>query len=269
MPELVGHWRQRVEALLPGATGPQVIVAGYTLTPDPVSGGLTLIDTARGRAWFTVRDEGSLAWWERGSPVRPALTRLLGGPHGRLMHAAAVAHGDSGALITGRGGIGKSTLALACVEAGLDYIGEDYVMLVPGAPPTVGLVYTTAKLDPRSLELLPGLAGAVSHPAGDGVEKAVLRLGEAHPDALRRSAPVTAIVVPRLDASVREPVLEPVPATQAVLALAPTSTLHTFDPEGEALGIAADVAREVPAFALGVGRDPAAGAAVIAELLGT
>ena len=46
-----------------------------------------------------------------------------------------------------QGGLGKSTAALCCLCNGLDYIGDDYVLVQLGPIPTVHSLYCTAKLN--------------------------------------------------------------------------------------------------------------------------
>lgn len=266
MPALVSDWRARLAAVAPEAEAPQIVAGPMTAMVQPEVESLTLIDAEARAAWFTVPAGGRLGWWEQGSPLRPALHRLLTAPGRRLMHAAAVAVGEAGALITGPGGVGKSTLALACLEQGLDYLGEDYLVLEAGTPPRAHLIYATAKLDARSLELLPGMREAVVSPPAEGGAKAILQLGRDWAGSVRESAAVTAIIVPDVRPGADGARLLPVPASVAVLALAPSSTLHSHDPEGSALALAAAVARAVPAYRLELG-DPAAGARVVRELL--
>lgn len=263
---LVGDWRARLRAVAPAAAAPQVVSGSMTAVLQPEVGNLVVVDADAGTAWFTVPAGGPMGWWELGSPLRPALHRLLSAKGLTLMHAGAVAAGDRGALITGRGGSGKSTLALACLDHGLDYVGEDYVVLESGPPPRAHLIYTTAKLDAPSLELLPRMRAAAISSAGEGGVKAVLDLARDFGESMRASTAVHAIVLPDVHGGARGARLVRVPASAAVLALAPTSTLHSHDPAGSALAMAAAVARTVPTYRLELG-EPAAGARAVAELL--
>lgn len=74
-----------------------------------------------------------------------------------LVHGAAVAAGGKGALITAPSGKGKSTLALACLLLGMDYVAEDYVLISRNGPLTGSPVFSTGNLVPDTLELLPEL----------------------------------------------------------------------------------------------------------------
>jgi hypothetical protein len=69
------------------------------------------------------------------------------------LHAAGIRIGDRGVLLTGRDGAGKSTLAYACVRAGLHLLAEDMVVVEPGPRGAV------AWGDARFLHLLPDAPG--------------------------------------------------------------------------------------------------------------
>jgi hypothetical protein len=58
---------------------------------------------------------------------------LLAQRHAVPVHAACVARGDSGTLLCGNSGVGKSTLAFACARAGWSYISDDATWLVGDA----------------------------------------------------------------------------------------------------------------------------------------
>ena len=84
-------------------------------------------------------DARSLAGWfasaaavpptERAKPLAGLLAPWLR-EHGRqIVHAAMVVDGAAGVLVAGRGGAGKSTVALAAGLAGLGYVGDDLVAL--------------------------------------------------------------------------------------------------------------------------------------------
>ena len=68
----------------------------------------------------------------------------------QLVHAAAVGTDEGALLITGRGGVGKSTTALACLEAGMQFLGDDYVVVGLDPEPQVYRLYGSAKLTSNS-----------------------------------------------------------------------------------------------------------------------
>ena len=84
-------------------------------------------------------------------------------------------------LITGSGGAGKSTTALLCLQAGLAYLGDDYVVIALDPVPTAYSLYCTAKLNDDQAAKFPGLL-RFTEPRKSGrrvgaePEKTVLRL---------------------------------------------------------------------------------------------
>ncbi|MBQ6592131.1 MAG: hypothetical protein IJH98_04495 [Solobacterium sp.] len=72
-----------------------------------------------------------------------------------IMHAAAVGIDGTGALITAPSGQGKSTLALACLLEGMDYLAEDYVLINRGGPLKGYPIFATGNMTTDSLRLIP------------------------------------------------------------------------------------------------------------------
>ena len=119
---------------------------------------LSMVDTVVRTAWFSVASAECVPWYERAAPLRAILHLGLHAPGRLLVHAAALGRGGTGMLLAGPAGSGKSTTALACVLAGLDYCGDDYVVLdLRGATPTAHSIYGTAKVVPSTAALLPEL----------------------------------------------------------------------------------------------------------------
>lgn len=146
------------------------------------------VEAAEGAYW--VADSAYLPYWSRSSPLRTMFGWVLEGRGRQLIHAAAVATVDGAALIVGSGGAGKSTTALTCLAAGMDFLGDDYVV-VSSDPPMVHSLYSTAKIADTAhpaVQLFPAL------PSSPGDEKTVLQL---HPTAsvrMLRSTPLRVVV---------------------------------------------------------------------------
>src|SRR4051794_7273185 len=109
----------------------------------------------------------------------------------QLLHAAAVGTEQGGVVITGRGGVGKSTAALLCLEAGLAYLGDDYVVVALEPQPMAYSLYCTAKLDDGQAAHFPGLLALIEPRTGQRghaePEKTVFRLHPARADRFRHS----------------------------------------------------------------------------------
>ncbi len=188
----------------------------YALDP----GVLSLADTAGGRGFFWTRDAAALPRWETGAPLRTLLRLALRGRGLQLVHGAVVGDERGGVLLAGAGGSGKSTSALACALAGIGFLGDDYCVLEPD-PARAHALYALGKAGPASLRLLPELAGALV-PGGPTPEgKELIDVSAARAGALQHTAPLAAIVLPRVGAVTGAP--ERIGAAQALVAIAPTN----------------------------------------------
>ena len=167
-------------------------------------------DRERGIGVFWVQQRETLPYWTKASPFRSLLHWALERTGAQLMHAAAVGTGEGAVLITGRGGVGKSSTALAGLEDGLLYAADDYLAVRLDPEPCVYSLYSTAKLNAEDVARFPRLAPLVGSPPGPD-EKAVLRL---FPDLQSQIMPrmkLRAVMTPRV-AQQTESELRPVDA---------------------------------------------------------
>jgi hypothetical protein len=170
-------------------------------------------------------------------------------------------------LLAGAAGSGKSTTALAGVLAGLDYAGDDYVVLnLADEPPSAHSLYGTAKFAPATMTLLPELADGFGTVAGADGEKLVVDLAGTWPSRMRAAVPLNAIVLPTVRGQSR-PQLVPCSAARALRALAPTTINQLPSVGGSALAPLGELVRRVPAYSLELGGSPAAAAGALVALL--
>ena len=196
-----------------------------------------------------------LSLYEIGKPL-PVPLALWHNDRGRqLLHAGMVACDGAGVLFVGNSGSGKSTCSLACAEGGLQYLGDDYmVMEQTGDGSFVGhSLYASSFLSPSHLQRFPGLAAVARSPHGvPGDDKSLVVLDRSR-GGLAGSAPVCAIVVPRITGSGEARILR-VPRGEALRALAPSS-LFMLPLGGGNTGFQAlaDLVAAVPAYRLEIG----------------
>lgn len=224
------------------------------------SSSLSMLDLDRGIGFLRSRDAEALPWYERAAPFRTLLHWMLESRGRRLVHAAAVGTTHGGALLAGRGGSGKSTTAMLCVEQGFDYAGDDYVGFSLGDVSRAHALYTSAKLSAASLQWLPFLAPSILVPP-DGDEKGVAILAKLVPRQIADSIPLRAVIVPRVTGTSR---LRRIGGGEALRALAPTTLLQL--PGGGAVAFAevAELVRRLPCWSLELGDDRAAIPALVA-----
>jgi hypothetical protein len=159
---------------------------------------VALMDTQSLEAIYWVDDAKALPYWSKASPLRTLLSWVMQRFDRQLLHAAVVGTDHGGVVITGVGGAGKSTAALLCLEAGLTYLGDDYVVIALTPTPTAYSVYCTAKLNddqaanfPRLLPLAEPKTGLRAHLEP---EKTVFRLYPAKADSIQDNITLRAIL---------------------------------------------------------------------------
>ena len=234
-------------------------------TWDPPEGPLYVYDRTRRHGWAVFSSPDAVPTWDQATPFRQILQWWSVDRGLQLIHAAAVGHDSAGLLLVGRSGSGKSTTALACLEAGLGFAADDYCLLSPGDPPRVYSLYLSAKADARAAMLLPGLREPLTKSPLSTWGKSVLFADEIRPDAVSGGFPVHGIVVPRLtgDATSRLSRLSPAAALRA---LAPSTLLQMPGNHSAGLAAMAEIVRDLPAWELTLG-SPGDGATAIKELL--
>jgi hypothetical protein len=248
--------------------GNEVLLArgeGCTLLSSGPDRSLWLFQPGRSAAVFWTVGFAALPPWERISPLRAAARWWAALQGGAMTHAGVVGDGARCVLLVGPAGAGKSTSTLACLGSGLQVLGDDYCLLqAPGAAtaaPSQGPIaygmYRYAKLDERSLALLPALRRRVvgrgwssdevplcwSRGARQG--KWLVDLGEAPVP----SASVVAVCDVRQDphGSTR---LEPLSRMETLRALAPSTIVQQRLWERETFQALTATIRCVPTFRL-------------------
>jgi hypothetical protein len=226
-------------------------------------GRLLAYDARSNTLAFYAPDATQLPWHEYAAPMRSGLHWLLTTPERRLIHGAAVGEHSRGLLITAPSGGGKSTLAVACFQAGLETAGDDFVVVTLGDSPRAHSIYATAKIDRRSVDLTAPDPDLITNPGFEHPEKAVvdLRSGPIVPDL-----PISAIVVPEVNGT-PEPRLERISGAEALRQVGPSSVVVMPRPRGAAFATAAALARSLPAWRLDFGPDLPAAVGCLRELL--
>jgi len=229
------------------------------------SAAVSVLDKERNLAVFWAPDP-RLPYWEEGSPLRTILYWWLLSQELQLVHAAAVGNSTGGVLIGGKGGSGKSTTALACLESNLSYVGDDYTLLGLDPGPVVHSLYNSAKLNNDHAQRFPALLPKIANTDRLTEEKALLFVNEHYPSKVATRLPIRAILLPRVTGLV-ETRLKRVSVAMALASLAPSTIFQLPRAGNEAFKFLAAFARRVPCFSFKVGTDLSAIPPVIEGLL--
>ncbi len=238
--------------------GPRGVIEGYNSPQfrtvyQPGSDVLLLYDSLERSGVYWTPDHRRVPYWETSFPLRSVFQWWLEDQPLQLAHAAAVGLPEGGVLIAGPSGSGKSTTALACLESGLLYAGDDYVLLGT-SPLWAYCLYNTAKVASDVEAWFPHLGAAASNPERSTAEKALLFLARWAPQKLIAGFPICALLVPRVT-GLRETRLVRCGAGEAFRALAPTTLFQLPGAGRAAFDKLGSLVREVPAYRLELGTD--------------
>jgi hypothetical protein len=244
----------------------RTVYHGDVMAPGFGFHALSMCDVASRSAIFWVQGRDRLPWTELAEPLRTALNWTLSGPTLHLVHAACVSTGDGGVLLAGKGGSGKTTTALACLEAGFGFSGDNYVALSTVGRPMAHSLFGNAKLRPEGLALLPGFAHDIEGLGEDGEDKLVVDVACRRPGLLKHEVPIEALVVPRIVPGARTRIRPGSPG-EGLLTLAPTTMFQLPGDGRPAFRTMTEFVRRVPTYVLELGGETADAPPAIAGIL--
>lgn len=234
---------------LPGASAGDDILMALG-RPNP---GLSMLDLRRGLGIYAVPDGRRLPHPDLSGPFVTIFSWWINRTRLVWTHAAAVGAGQSGVLIVGPGGSGKSTTSLACVRGGLDYVSDDYCIVDPDR--LVAYSFSSgAKLALHAIDLLPDIAAHIVNPGSVERHKGIVYVSEVRPGQVKSSLTIGAIVFPGAKgASV--PRLSRLGRAEALRALAPSSLVQLSAGTAPAIARMARMVRSVPSYRLDLPAD--------------
>lgn len=129
----------------------------WHMTFNPVSQVLSFVDTDNGVALYDIGNIACVPYFEIAAPMRYILHWFCEKHEKTLIHAAAIGTESKSVLITGPGGSGKSSTALTCALRGMDYVGDDYVVVERIDEPQVLSIYNSVKYRWDTITRMPEL----------------------------------------------------------------------------------------------------------------
>lgn len=227
---------------------------------------LCTMDIAQKRAIYWTRNAEHLPQWEIGSPLRLILHWWLQ-QHGlQFVHAGAVGFPEGGVLLVGKGGSGKSTTALTCLNSNLRYVSDDYCLISSDPVPTAYNLYNTGKVGEDNIHRVPHLKQFISNVDRLDQEKALFFLNEVMPQKLVGNFPLKAVLIPRVTGQV-DTVLTPSSATEGLKALMLSSMKQLAGAGPVAVQAMKGLVEQIPSFYLELGTDLTQIPGTIADLL--
>jgi hypothetical protein len=225
-----------------------------------------LLDHTLRTALYWTPDAMEFPYHERSAPLRTIFNWWMGRQGRQVIHAGAVGTAHGGVLLAGKGGSGKSTVALACLQSELLFASDDYLLINSESFPFAHSLYSSAKLNGNHLHQLPHLLECVSNTDRLAEEKAILFLNDYYPEKLASGFPLRAILLPRVTGLARTGIMK-VSGAVALNALAP-STIFQLPGAGEqALKQLGRLVQRLPSYVLELGADIERIPVVISKLL--
>ncbi|HZT52758.1 MAG TPA: hypothetical protein VE995_00075 [Gaiellaceae bacterium] len=256
-----------------GTSGDPRLLAIYPDAPTPA---LSVLEHGSRRAWYWVADAQRIPYWEQSTPLLYLLDWWLRERGMQLLHAAAVGTAAGGVLLVGKGGSGKSTVALSVLGtepevAGGDllYASDDYVAVSGGAEPAVYSLYNSGKLMQDHVERLPFLLDALANADRLAFEKAVVYVHERWPGKVTAGFPLRAIVLPRVTPGLGEARFHEASPAAAFRALVPSTVFQMHTRGQDSLVRARRLLERVPSYLLELGSDFESIPRAVAGLLAT
>ena len=214
---------------------------------------LSLLDMPNRRAVYWAKDAMEVPWHESGSPMRTLLNWWTSHKGYQFVHGGAVGAEGEAFLIVGKGGTGKSTTCLACLEAGFRYLGDDYSLVNIQEEPWVFSLYNTAKLKgAEDLSRFPRLRRHLVNAERLNTEKAMMFLNTGYRDQIESGMPLKAILIPKIRRHTETEIRRAGPA-EALAALAPSTLFQLPGSAQSAMQKMSELVKRVPCYVLELG----------------
>ncbi|MCP9765799.1 hypothetical protein [Lacihabitans soyangensis] len=202
---------------------------------------------------YWTKNNREIPEWERSFPFRDIFHQFWSFNSDLLiLHAAAVGTKEGGLLLTGKGGSGKSTAALACLNSNLKYAGDDLV-LVDVAKAKIYSLYNVAKLENHQLLMFPHLRNHIYNEQALPNQKAQLFLFDHFKELLIKEMPLKGIAVTKYSHEVYTS-YELSTEAEGLKALAP-STICLLQENQKHIGAIVEVCRKFPVYKLLTGTE--------------
>jgi hypothetical protein len=216
--------------------------------------GMVWLDRVHDRILGFARGVSSLNLDERARPFHKLLSAWLEDRGVQFVHSGLIAHAGKGILFVGNGGAGKSTSSISCLQAGMGYLGDDFIGLGIEDGRFVGHgLYASCLLNVHHIKRFPDLQPLAHAPNYGYEEKFVLYLTEAFPRCLRQLTGIDALMLPRVvDAEITT--FRPATKSATLMAIAPTSVMLLPRPNRAAFERLTQLVQDTPSYWLELGR---------------
>ncbi|GAA4833775.1 hypothetical protein [Algivirga pacifica] len=151
-------------------------------------------DRQRSIGYYLINTPEQIPYWEQSFPFKNIFHWRSEVSSLQLLHAASVAANAKAVLISGNSGSGKSSTTLSCALAGMDILGDDYV-LADSEKLRAYSLYGYAKINLDNRKRFPSINSFVA-PVSKNQEKALVSLNTGLKGKLISNSPLKAHLVP-------------------------------------------------------------------------
>ena len=209
--------------------------------------GLAVADWKSDRAYVWVPALEAVDTYDRAAPFRWIIDGLAQRHGLTTMHAAVIGEGGIGLLIVGEGGRGKSTLALAAIAAGMDYLADDYCLVDAQPPYSAYRLFNTAKVRVDSEVAVSWIAGLEHNIEESDCGKRIFNLARHAPEALVDRLEIRALLLPEFTDGAL-PMLERASSSEAFRRAAPSTVTQCGGSEAQAAADVGRLTRALPSY---------------------
>ena len=227
---------------------------------------LNLLDFSRDLGIFWRRDAINVPYYLTGAPLRSILHWWMSNNGRQFIHGAAVGRESGGVLLVGKGGSGKSTAAISCLNSNLSYVGDDYCLMALDPEPYVYSLYNSAKLDFDHFDRFPQLVPYLHNQHPSEEDKGLVILQRHFPEKLISGFTIKAVLIPRVLGNAQSQIHR-TSAASALAALAPSTLFQLTRNRELSFRRISQLVKTVPAFVLDSGTNIQSIPAVIETLL--
>lgn len=216
---------------------------------------------------YLLREAKDYAPWEAAFPLRNFLHWQYASQGRRLIHAASLGIGQTGVLLAGAGGAGKSGTTLAGILHGLQSCGDDYIGIeVDEAGVHAFPVMRLMKQDPKGFARLGINANEPTFGSLNWQGKYEFDFEELSPNSRANRLDIKAVFLPHIGSS-QSSSIRPASAREVLFALLPNNLQQLPGRYKQGFNIISQISRQIKGYHLELSQDPKEISATIVEFL--
>ncbi|UXP32659.1 hypothetical protein N6H18_01580 [Reichenbachiella agarivorans] len=194
----------------------------FILNFESWSSVLRVFNRIENKAYIWIQSIDALPKWMRSFPLRSIVDWYFESTAIQPVHSGGIALGNNGVMLTGKGGSGKSSTCLSCLNHDeLKYLGDDFMLVDCENGKEAFSLYNVAKVEFENLKKFKFLTPYQEQFKVDD-EKYQIFLHELIPSKLTNQFMIDAIFLPKITGSKKGNLVKS-NASDALMALAPST----------------------------------------------